>query len=886
MSKHAPSSAGTSKDLALKLFRLERERDKERNLPLAKQLRLNQAQRHNSRGLQNLFETRDYVQAIADFSRAIHLAPEEPSFYWHRAEAFVKVLDFDSALINFRQHELITTPQTPSAPSSAQSAQSAQSAHPNTMHADPHRGGHPASSAPSNAALSTHNEEAPVSVSDASSADMDQVPPLKSKSVYVLTCRMAYFSYVWGQCLLDQQRFAEALVHFTTAQRLQFKVDSVLLRIAIARIGLGDIDDAMEILYTLIDMDPSNADLYILRAKLYRSLQNVDFAHIDLQHAMQLAPDHPEVPGLRHYVLSVAVDLKNKATDQIIKKQPSTAVWYLNHAIELDPDDWTILFRRGVLLAEIHNYDGALEDLLNVLSYPERDTTRDQEIKNHIGSVYNKIGIIAYQNGALDEALAKFTTALTFNSAEPVVWKNRADCQFVKRNLELISAGRHRAAIEELDKAIDFDCMVGEYHYERGRAFFFIDGLQLSPGHQGAQALISLLLSAPPMEDFAPMPKRRPLRKTDLYSFSLVQAQEQAQSLEDGHHEQQSHDQSQRDALAAASEVSLDDSQGRKYNPRQSDAGAFSNMDEIDKSINDMLNSIEPVDVPRTKARMVTAAERLSGAPAGHTVNLPIDMLPMLPAAKGGPSPAMLAREHHGISLALPLNTNTGTSHAGHHGNTGGNKLDSSNPNDRMAVVYVTPSELERNDSKPNQTAQQQQQHKQQGQTSVPPPSQQPKQMQLPDNRRVGFKEVKFEDPQVRDPPSYFAKRDAGTNDVAVAVAAAIASKPSIRRKKPTQHPQSLDAPSYDQEAQQQQQQQKMQQMQQYKAEALRRGHDAMQGPVVHEQALVWDEKAEGAAPLASNAAIPASVLHSPLQLAQHHFQKHPLPQHQQPTAQ
>eukprot|EP00842_Homolaphlyctis_polyrhiza_P006394 jgi/Hompol1/6756/HPOL_005071-RA len=454
---------------------------------VARTMRLNQAQMH--------MQKRDYTQAIAEFTRSIHLAPEEPSYYWHRAEAYFKALDFDSAMTDFKQHELLT-------PITSQASHQ-NNREPFTIALQPD-----GTVSVLHGSIANGASNGPYHKSITPDPLMESDGPLKSKSVYVITKRMAYVAYLWGQCLLDQQRFSEALAQFYTAQRLRFRLDSVLLRIALAKIGLAEIDDATEILYALIDMNPKNADLYILRAKIYRSLRNVDFANIDLQHAIKLAPKHPEIPDLKKYILSVAVDLKNKASQQIIKKQPNTAIWYLNHAIELDADDWTIVFKRGVLLAEIHNYDGALEDLLNVLSNDLRDTSRDQEIKNHIGSVYNKVGIIAYQNAAYDEAYQKFTTALTFNSAEPVVWKNRSDCLFAKRDIEgalrdleqcyrlnpedseckkrlgtvlattasrSIAAGRYRTALDEIDQAIFFDKSVGDFHFEKARALYFLD---------------------------------------------------------------------------------------------------------------------------------------------------------------------------------------------------------------------------------------------------------------------------------------------------------------------------------------------------------------------------------------------------------------------------
>ena len=93
--------------------------------------------------------------------------------------------------------------------------------------------------------------------------------------------------------------------------------------------------------------------------------------------------------------------------------------------------------KRGVLLAEIHNYESALEDLFSILSNPRHDIDKDLEIKTHIGNIYNHMGILAYKQNDLKEAISKFTLAINYNPYEPEIFKNRAGNYY--KNIKIIN---------------------------------------------------------------------------------------------------------------------------------------------------------------------------------------------------------------------------------------------------------------------------------------------------------------------------------------------------------------------------------------------------------------------------------------------------------------
>ncbi|KND00109.1 uncharacterized protein SPPG_04451 [Spizellomyces punctatus DAOM BR117] len=493
-------------------------------LPPGTRLKVEQAQVYNLRGLGHLYaegggnRVSDASSAIADFTRAIFLNPDEPSYYWHRAEAYLAIVDFESAIANLKQHALIV----------------------NELRAD---------------ALRVGGWVPP-------SAERKPEQSTVGGSIYVSKKRLGLVAYTWGQCLLDQRRFKEAMRMFQLAGSLEFQISSVLLRCVFVHIGLGEFDDALETLYKLTKLDASNIELYILRAKIYKHLGNVDFANIDLQAADEIDRDHPELPELREYAMTTAVGLKNKASERILAGEPTVAIHYLNTVIELDKADWSSYFKRGILLAEIGQYDGAIQDLQKVLEISDRDTTRDPEVKERIASVYNKAGIQAYQEGDLVRALSEFSIGLDHHNSDPVLWKNRADCYLATGNIsksledlmkaveidpqdvacrqrcgllwsavadKIFSTGDWAQSARMWTAAIQYDPACAELFFKRARAYHLSqkidearedleEALRLDPSSIEISALLSQLTVGPPLDNLGPFPPQRTRRAQVPYA--------------------------------------------------------------------------------------------------------------------------------------------------------------------------------------------------------------------------------------------------------------------------------------------------------------------------------------------------------------------------------
>eukprot|EP00842_Homolaphlyctis_polyrhiza_P006395 jgi/Hompol1/6757/HPOL_005072-RA len=119
--------------------------------------------------------------------------------------------------------------------------------------------------------------------------------------------------------------------------------------------------------------------------------------------------------------------------------------------------------------------------------------------------------------------------------------------------------------------------------------------LELSPNHQAAQAMLSLLLSVPPMDDLAPMPKRKPLKKSELLNLALSAGTKLGQ--------QDSHNSAHVTTSTARDQPSLD----HIVNTHNADRGPMSTEISI--------------------------------------VSIETEKLPMLSVTQGGPTPAILAEK-------------------------------------------------------------------------------------------------------------------------------------------------------------------------------------------------------------------------------------------------
>ncbi|KAJ1548932.1 Tetratricopeptide repeat protein 16 [Cladochytrium tenue] len=354
--------------------------------------------------------------AISLISRAIYLVPDEPSFYLLRAECYLDASDFESAIGNFRQ--------------------ALQLIGPFQVSGDPAR-----------LAASLGEEE-----SRATSASAAAPGTLANQKGRWINTKLRRVLFTWGQILLDEFRFVEALECFQQCTTLGMAFESTAMRMVAAYLGLQNYDEALELLYKQSEANPADdGTTCYLRAKVFQLLEQHDFMNIDLVRAERLCAvgadaEIPELPALREHVLKVACELKNRGCRQMKLGNIERAIYLFGQAVELDPLDHVSFFHRGVLFLSLGQIDNATADLQVAVEGAEAESLLKAEAAFYLSKAYNVLGIQLLGSDRFAEAKEAFSAALDYCDFQPNIYKNRSEC-----NIKLGQVGK---ALQDLEAAL------------------------------------------------------------------------------------------------------------------------------------------------------------------------------------------------------------------------------------------------------------------------------------------------------------------------------------------------------------------------------------------------------------------------------------------------
>lgn len=151
--------------------------------------------------------------------------------------------------------------------------------------------------------------------------------------------------------------------------------------------------------------------------------------------------------------MQAASTFKNQASEQIIRKDLNLAIWYLNQAIELDSENFKLLMLRGILLDRLGKDQEALEDLLEVYTWPSRDGDGEIELVKELGKLHGKLAMDAadFANDYA-KALHHFQLSLNFTPNNPYNFRNRAAVHLEQGQDELALADLHKVcSLKEQD---------------------------------------------------------------------------------------------------------------------------------------------------------------------------------------------------------------------------------------------------------------------------------------------------------------------------------------------------------------------------------------------------------------------------------------------------
>ncbi|XP_033047618.1 tetratricopeptide repeat protein 16 isoform X2 [Trachypithecus francoisi] len=250
--------------------------------------------------------------------------------------------------------------------------------------------------------------------------------------------RLTFVLYLQGQCLFEQCAFLDALNVFSHAAELQPEKACFRYR--------WRHPACLSLVTEELKQDTTNADVYILRARLYNFLQKPHLCYRDLHGALLLNPKHPQARMLLQKMVAQAQQARQDAAILAVQGRLQHALQRINCAIENNPLDPSLFLFRGTMYRRLQEFDGAVEDFLKVLDM----VTEDQEdmvrqAQRQLLLTYNDFAVHCYRQGAYQEGVLLLNKALRDEQQEKGLYINRGDCFFQLGNLAFAEADYQQA---------------------------------------------------------------------------------------------------------------------------------------------------------------------------------------------------------------------------------------------------------------------------------------------------------------------------------------------------------------------------------------------------------------------------------------------------------
>ncbi|XP_036892606.1 tetratricopeptide repeat protein 16 [Sturnira hondurensis] len=258
--------------------------------------------------------------------------------------------------------------------------------------------------------------------------------------------RLTFVLYLQGQCLFEQGAFLDALHIFSQASELQPKKSCFRYRCMACLLALKRHDDCLSLVTEEVTHGTVNADVYILRARLYNFFQKPNLCYRDLHSALQLDPKHPGAKALLKVMVDQAQKSHQDARTLAVQGKLQHALQCLDTAVENNPLDPSLFLFRGTMYRRLQDFDAAVEDLLKALDMmsPHQEDMV-QQAQHQLLLAYNDFAVHCYLQGAYQESVLLLNKALKGEQQEKGLYINRGDCFFQLGNLTFAEADYQQA---------------------------------------------------------------------------------------------------------------------------------------------------------------------------------------------------------------------------------------------------------------------------------------------------------------------------------------------------------------------------------------------------------------------------------------------------------
>ncbi|XP_034519624.1 tetratricopeptide repeat protein 16 [Ailuropoda melanoleuca] len=258
--------------------------------------------------------------------------------------------------------------------------------------------------------------------------------------------RLTLVLYLQGQCLFEQLAFREALKVFLQASALQPEKASFRYRCMACLLALEQHQDCLSLVTKEVKLGTTNADVFILRARLYNFFQKPSLCYRDLHSALLLDPKHPQAKALLQTMVDQAQQARQDAGILAVQGKLQHALQCIRCAIENNPLDPSLFLFRGTVHRRLQEFDAAVEDFLKALDMlSESQEGMVRQAQRQLLLTYNDFAVHCYLQGAYQEAVLLLNKALKDEQQEKGLYINRGDCFFQLGNLTFAEADYQQA---------------------------------------------------------------------------------------------------------------------------------------------------------------------------------------------------------------------------------------------------------------------------------------------------------------------------------------------------------------------------------------------------------------------------------------------------------
>ncbi|XP_068559637.1 tetratricopeptide repeat protein 16 [Cebidichthys violaceus] len=343
--------------------------------------------------------------------------------------------------------------------------------------------------------------------------------------------RLAFVYYLQGQCLFDRGLFLEALEAFGRSAEVKPGCRAHEVRSLACLTAAGHHADCLKQANDWMLSDGPTSDLYVLRARLLKLLNQTSRCHRDVESALALDPRCPQAAALLLQLQEAGEEAARRAVFRAVSGQLPEALRAINVALENCPRDPRLYLFRGILYRRLKDFTAAIEDLVQAVELSEEE---EEEVRFQLVLTYNDFAVQCFSRGLYAEATLLLNKAVEEEKGQAGLYLNRGDCFFkqgewcfaladyqqaeemmrpddpaVRLRLAVLhntlgslcfQDGCFQEAADMFSLAVQYDPAAGRYYESRSKAFRKLLNLE------GArQDFICTLILDPTNEELPPM---------------------------------------------------------------------------------------------------------------------------------------------------------------------------------------------------------------------------------------------------------------------------------------------------------------------------------------------------------------------------------------------